>query len=142
MKHFLSLIIMLMLFGCATSEVNYQDFPVKPKDQIIIAKDLAWVIKEKYGADSVFNFNYSRWNNSSRFAEELETELRKLGVGVYVNEPSQDVKYDEMYFTLSKLNNSQFYIRVVVNNKFSFQRIWVYNNDELHPLTTTSVFEG
>lgn len=141
MKIIIVVFLAFLLAGCATSEVNYYDFPVKKSDQLIIAKDLAWLIKEKHGANAVFDFNYPLWSNSTYFSEALETELRRLGIGVYVSE-TQHGKHNNLYYTLSRLNDNQFYIRVVVNNQFSFQRIWIYQNEQIFPLATTSVFEG
>ncbi|MGI2002064.1 hypothetical protein [Shewanella frigidimarina] len=141
MKIIIVVFLAFLLSGCATSEVNYYDFPVKKSDQLTIAKDLAWLIKEKHGANAVFDFNYPLWSNSTYFSEALETELRRLGIGVYVSETLQG-KHNNLYYTLSRLNDNQFYIRVVVNNQFSFQRIWIYQDEQIFPLPTTSVFEG
>lgn len=141
MKLFLAVLLSVLLSACATSEVNYYDFPIKDADQVTIAKDLAWHIKEKHGANAVFDFNYPMWSTGTKFSELVETELRRLGIGVYLSDTKQK-KHNELYYTLSKLNDSQFYIRVVVNNHFSFQRIWIYQNEQLFPLTTTAVFEG
>ena len=141
MKIIFAAILTLLLAGCATSDVNYYDFPVSKPDQIRVAKDLAWHIKEKHGANAVFNFNYPQWSTGTFFSEALETELRRLGIGVYVSDTPQS-KHNDLYYTLSKLNNSQFYIRVVVNQQFSFQRIWIYQDDEIFPLPTTTVFKG
>jgi len=142
MKIFLAVLLSFLLSACATSEVNYYDFPVKDADQVTIAKDLAWHIKEKHGANAVFDFNYPMWSTSTHFSELVETELRRLGIGVYVSETEKQGKHNQLYYTLSKLNDRQFYIRVVVNNQFSFQRIWIYQDEQLFPLPTTTVFEG
>ena len=132
-----------VLAGCATSEVNYFDFPVNQADQHAVAKDLAWLIKEKYGASAVFDFDYPMYSNSTFFSESVEMELRKLGMGIYANEKTAGKsRHNRLHYTLSRLNSSQFYIKVVVNNRFSFQRIWLIHEDVLYPLATTSVFEG
>ncbi|MGE4262178.1 hypothetical protein [Shewanella sp.] len=143
MKWIISIMLSVLLNACATSDVNYYDFPVKSSDQITIARDLAWQIKEKHGANAVFDFNYPLWSTSTHFSELLETELRKLGIGVYVSDkPMGQGKHNDLYYTLSRLNDQQFYIRVVVNHQFSFQRIWIYQDEQLIPLSSTAVFEG
>ncbi|AZQ13327.1 hypothetical protein [Shewanella khirikhana] len=141
MKLIVAVLLSILLSACATSDVNYYDFPVKTADQVTIANDLAWHIKERHGANAVFNFNYPMWSTSTPFSEHIETALRRLGIGVYVSEIPQG-KHNELYYTLSKLNDQQFYIRVVVNDQLSFQRIWIYQDEQLFPLPTTTVFEG
>ncbi len=131
-----------VMSGCATSEINYFDFPVDETDQLTVAKDLAWLIKEKYSASAVFDFDYPMYSDSTFFSESLEMELRKLGIGIYANEIKDESPHNQLHYTLSRLNSSQFYIKVVVNNHFSFQRIWLIHEDVLYPLTTTSVFKG
>jgi len=143
MRVFISLLLAVSLMGCATSEVNYFDFPVSKADQQTVAKDLAWLIKAKHGASAVFDFDYPTHSSNTFFSESLEMELRKLGIGVYANEiKDEKSRHNQLYYTLSRLNNHQFYIKVVVNDHFSFQRIWLINEEVLYPLTTTSVFEG
>ncbi|WP_394230754.1 hypothetical protein [Shewanella colwelliana] len=139
----LALLLANTLSGCASSEVNYIDFPVSQDGQQIIAKDLAWLIKEKYGASAVFDFDYPMHSHSTYFSEQVEMALRQLGIGVYANEKEEGKsRHNQLYYTLSSLNSSQFYIKVVVNGQFSFQRIWIIQDDILYPLATTSVFEG
>lgn len=140
---FFALLLASSLSGCASSEVNYIDFSVSKDDQQTIAKDLAWLIKEKYGASAVFDFDYPMYSHSTYFSEQVEMALRQLGIGVYANEKGEGGnRHNRLYYTLSTLNSSQFYIKVVVNSQFSFQRVWIIQDDILYPLATTSVFEG
>ncbi|MCJ8271191.1 MAG: hypothetical protein MJK04_17545 [Psychrosphaera sp.] len=145
-KLFLVLTLIFMT-GCTTSPRNYFNFTLSASEEVLVASDLAWLIKEKHGAAATFEFDYPMWSRSTSFSQALEIALRKQGLAVYVkniNEENPVAKtHNELYYTLDTLNDGQLYIRVMVNDRFSFQRIWLRDHNEiLRPLATTSVFEG
>lgn len=147
MRIFLLIILLTTLTGCMNSPRNYFDFPLSAQEETTIAADLAWLIKERHGAAATFEFDYPMWSSSTAFSQAVEMALRQQGIAVYareINEGSPVPKtHNELYYTLDTLSEGQLYIRVMVNNHFSFQRLWVRDHHEvLRPLATTSVFEG
>mgnify|MGYP006098388293 CR=1 FL=1 len=103
MRVFISLLLAVSLMGCATSEVNYFDFPVSKADQQTVAKDLAWLIKAKHGASAVFDFDYPTHSSNPFFSESLEMELRKLQA-ISIGEMTTKQK-DRLRELLSKLQS-------------------------------------
>lgn len=147
MRTFIIFLLFAALTGCAQSPHNYFNFPLSHQEETQIAADLAWLIKEKHGAAATFEFDYPLWSSSTDFSEAVEVALRQQGLAVYVRKITEEspVKktHNELYYTLDTLSEGQLYIRVMVNNRFSFQRVWLRDdNDILRPLATTSVFEG
>lgn len=147
MRNLFLILTLLVMAGCTTSPHNYFNFSLSDSEETLIASDLAWLIKEKHGAAATFEFDYPMWSNSTSFSEAVEMALRKQGLAVYVRTISEAAPvaktHNELYYTLDTLNEGQLYIRVMVNDRFSFQRIWLRDhNDILRPLATTSVFEG
>lgn len=141
---FIMVAVLLFISGCTLSDVNYIDFPIPKESQRQVAHDLAWLIKEKHGAAAVFDFDYPQWGLAGQFGETLEAELRRLGIGVYAADLDKvgKTEHNKLYYTVSKINDQQFYVRVVVNGEFSLQRVWVTKRGVLFPLTSTMVFEG
>lgn len=147
MRAFIFTLLLTVLAGCSSSPHNYFDFPLSHQEEGQIAADLAWLIKEKHGAAATFEFDYPLWSSSTDFSEAVEMALRQQGLAVYVREITEETPvkktHNELYYTLDTLSEGQLYIRVMVNNRFSFQRVWLRDdNDILRPLATTSVFEG
>ncbi len=147
MRNLFLIITLLLMTGCSTSPHNYLNFSLSDSEEVIIASDLAWLIKEKHGAAATFEFDYPMRSNSTSFSEAVEMALRKQGLAVYgrsISEGEPMAKtHNTLYYTLDTLNEGQLYIRVMVNERFSFQRIWLRDHNEiLRPLATTSVFEG
>jgi len=147
MRKLFLVLTLIFMTGCTTSPRNYFNFTLSGSEEVLVASDLAWLIKEKHGAAATFEFDYPMWSSSTSFSQALEMALRKQGLAVYVkniNAANPVAKtHNELYYTLDTLNDGQLYIRVMVNVRFSFQRIWLRDHNEiLRPLATTSVFEG
>ncbi|GIU52423.1 hypothetical protein TUM4438_45120 [Shewanella sairae] len=147
MRKLILVFTLILMAGCSTSPRNYFNFSLSDSEETLIASDLAWLIKEKHGAAATFEFDYPMWSTSTSFSEAVETALRKQGLALYVRTISEEEPvaktHNELYYTLDTLNEGQLYIRVMVNDRFSFQRIWLRDHNEiLRPLATTSVFEG
>lgn len=147
MRKLFLVLTLIFMTGCSISPRNYFNFTLSASEEALVASDLAWLIKEKHGAAATFEFDYPMWSSSTSFSHAVEMALRKQGLAVYVRNISEDdpvaKTHNELYYTLDTLNDGQLYIRVMVNDRFSFQRIWLRDHNEiLRPLATTSVFEG
>lgn len=144
MRHLLTMIVVLFLAtGCANSPVNYADVSLSPEMRHTVAMDLAWLIKEKHGANATYLFDYAQFSRSTAFSESLEMALRQLGIGVYATDaaPVGSI-YPTLQYTLSRLNDTQFYLTLSLDGSFSLQRVWIIENDTLTPLVSTGVFNG
>ena len=88
-KLFLVLTLIFMT-GCTTSPRNYFNFTLSASEEVLVASDLAWLIKEKHGAAATFEFDYPMWSRSTSFSQALEIALRKQGLAVYVKNINEE----------------------------------------------------
>lgn len=131
--------LLLLLSGCANYQLdeygNYNDVVLTASESQVIASDVANFLRRTDTAKRIVNINH----DNSEFATTLIDTLRKLGVGVSVNNPNA---YLNMNYRLVSLNQTQFYITASFNDGRHFSRIWVISNNQLIPLPSRAAFGG
>ncbi|MFI3246237.1 MAG: hypothetical protein R3Y10_07080 [Ferrimonas sp.] len=137
-----SLVFALVLTGCANNPNYYASGSLTTAEMDTVAASFATRIQRDFGANAIFEFNYSKIGASVLFSEAIDRAFRRTGLGISTPDKTNQ-KYTELAYTFDQIAPNQFYLLVRVGDDYSLQQIWLRDDVGLiRVLPTIAHFDG